>query len=175
MGARDVLIPNLDCLSAELWRPGRKRQCPPPPRAPSHPSQGASCLRGFSAWWAQRWGFCLWTPAQSAPGASVQSAGQHQPPRGVAPVPAFWAFPWARSPASRVGQGLGPQASEVLRNLGRGRQTPLWPRVRVSVWKRTRDTRGGGRGSQAGGEQVGGPPLPPPPPPPAWAEPLPHP
>lgn len=96
MGARDVLIPNLDCLSAEFWRLGGKRQCPPPPRA--HPACSASATGGHRGG-----GLASGFQPRQPWGHLCGQLGTTQPLRGTAPSPAFR----AGKSTSKVGRGLG--------------------------------------------------------------------
>lgn len=66
-GSGDVLIPNLDCLSAALWRPGRETAFPPythtlPSSPGCLPPLALEHLVGTEV------RSCPWTPAPSAPG-----------------------------------------------------------------------------------------------------------
>lgn len=118
MGARDVLIPNLDCLSAELWRLGREETVAPAPLPRCLPPPTLQCLVGTEVGGlpmdlSQPWGHLH------------GQLGTTQPRRGAAPSPPFWT-------AKSTG-GAGLWAWGVVRNLGQGWQTQLCPRVRV-LW-----------------------------------------
>ena len=105
VGASSVLIPNLDCLSAELWRPGRTDSAPPPP----HPSQAPPTSNVLQLPGGHGWGAGLWTPPPAPwwlPGRPSlhHQLGTTRPPRRVAPSPCL------------LGLSLG-----VVRNLRPGR------------------------------------------------------
>lgn len=96
MGARDVLIPNLDCLSAELWRPGREETVAPAPPPGRLLPPTLQCLVGTEV------GGLPMDPSQPW-GHLHGQLSTTQPLRGAAPSPAFWT---AKS-TSRVGRGCG--------------------------------------------------------------------